>query len=61
MKTNHHQIPTATLPIPCQQTALPLESNATIPQTTRQPCLLLIAEMLIEIVRQERKEQDNER
>jgi hypothetical protein len=61
MKTTRRRIPTATFPVPCLQTALPLESTVAIPQTTRQQCLPLIAQMLAEIVRQERKERDYER
>jgi hypothetical protein len=59
MKFKNHPKPPAT-PTAQQQVLLPLESNLNIPEQARRQCLPLLTEMLVEIIRATRKEQNHE-
>jgi hypothetical protein len=60
MKTNRPRAKTSVQPGP-QQVTLALEAHSIIPELTRRQCLTLLAEMLKNLVRHERKENANER
>jgi hypothetical protein len=59
MKIKNHPKRPATFPAQ-QQASLPLQSNLNIPEQARRQCLPLLAELLIEIIRDARKEQNHE-
>jgi len=59
MKIKNHPKPPATSPAQ-QQAPLPLQPNLNIPEQARRQCLPLLAELLIAIIRDARKEQNHE-
>jgi hypothetical protein len=59
MKIKNQPKPPATSPAQ-QQASLPLLSNLNIPEHARRQCLPLLAELLIEIIRDARKEKNYE-